>query len=141
MNLLIWVLSFFLILDCLLLGLLILLQLPKKEAGIGGTAFGGDAAVAVFGAGSGNALTKLTKYTAGIFLVLCLLLSWLGARQSKSGSLGVREKIAETATPASPVSSGLSNLLAPVPAATLPAASNAAVRTAAAATNASPAKP
>ena len=137
MNFIIWTLSFFLILNCLLLGLLILLQLPKKEAGIGGTAFGGDAAVAVFGAGTGNALTKLTKYTGGIFLALCLLLSWLGVRQSKSGATGVREQIAETA-PVAPVASmnaGLSNLLAPA------AATNLAPKTAAPASNAAPAKP
>jgi preprotein translocase subunit SecG len=60
-----------LVLDCLLLILLILIQLPKKEAGAG-MAFGGGATEALFGAGSGNALTKITKYVAGIFFVLSL---------------------------------------------------------------------
>jgi preprotein translocase subunit SecG len=68
------ILTIALFLDCLLLGLLILVQLPKKDAGVG-MAFGGGAADALFGAGSGNALTKLTKYSAGIFFVLVVLLS------------------------------------------------------------------
>ncbi len=62
-----------LVLDSLFLILLILVQLPKKEAGVG-QAFGGGATDALFGAGTGNALTKMTKYAAGIFLVLCLVL-------------------------------------------------------------------
>ena len=51
MGLLLGVLTFILVVDCLLLILLILIQLPKKEAGIG-TAFGGSATDALFGAGS-----------------------------------------------------------------------------------------
>ena len=57
-------------LDCILLVLLVLLQLPKKEAGAG-MAFGGAATDALFGAGSGNVLTKITKYVAGHFLWPC----------------------------------------------------------------------
>ena len=56
-------LTFLLVLNCLLLILLVLVQLPKKDAGAG-MAFGGGAADALFGAGSGNALTKITKYAA-----------------------------------------------------------------------------
>ena len=52
-------LTVILVLDCLFLVLLILIQLPKKEAGAG-IAFGGGATDALFGAGSGNALTKIT---------------------------------------------------------------------------------
>src|SRR4051812_49873892 len=66
-----------LILDCLFLTLLILVQLPKKEAGMG-QAFGGAATDALFGAGSGNALTKLTKWAAGIFFVLAVTLTLMG---------------------------------------------------------------
>src|SRR5437899_10365721 len=73
MNWLTYVLSFFLVIVCLLLMLLVLIQLPKKEAGMG-QAFGGGATDALFGAGSGTALTKMTKYTTGIFFVLSLLL-------------------------------------------------------------------
>lgn len=65
------ILTVVLLLDSLFLILLVLVQLPKKEAGIG-QAFGGSATDALFGAGSGNALTKMTKYAAGIFFVLTL---------------------------------------------------------------------
>src|SRR5438093_5824499 len=74
MSFLIGLLTVVLVLNCSLLVLLVLVQLPKKEAGIG-TAFGGGATDALFGAGSGNVLTKVTKYTAGIFLGLALVLS------------------------------------------------------------------
>ena len=54
MSLLIAFLTFILVVNCLLLILLVLVQLPKKEAGAG-VAFGGGATDALFGAGSGNA--------------------------------------------------------------------------------------
>ncbi len=67
-------LTVLLVLDCLFLILLVLIQLPKKEAGAG-LAFGGGATDALFGAGSGNALTKITKYTAVVFFVLLMIIS------------------------------------------------------------------
>jgi preprotein translocase subunit SecG len=76
------ILTVFLILDCLFLMLLVLVQLPKKEAGMG-QAFGGAATDALFGAGSGNALTKMTKYATVIFFVLTLGLSLLNAAQAR----------------------------------------------------------
>src|SRR5437667_2019451 len=82
MNWITYVLSFFLVIACLLLMLLVLIQLPKKEAGMG-QAFGGGATDALFGAGSGTALTKMTKYTTGIFFVLTLLLWILKAQEVK----------------------------------------------------------
>ena len=57
------------VLDCLLLILLVLIQLPKKEAGAG-IAFGGAATDALFGAGAGNVLTKATNYATVAFFVL-----------------------------------------------------------------------
>lgn len=65
-----------LVLVCLFLILLVLMQLPKKEAGAG-LAFGAGATDALFGAGSGNFLTKATKYTAIAFFVLALILGIL----------------------------------------------------------------
>ena len=59
--------------------LLVLVQLPKKDAGAG-MAFGAGTADALFGAGSGNALTKITKYTTGVFLGLAFLLGYLMVR-------------------------------------------------------------
>lgn len=90
MNILTWLLTFLLVLDCLVLILLVLIQLPKKEAGMG-QAFGGGATDALFGAGSGNALTKLTKYTAGIFFALTLLISILFTHQSRKGAGDLRD--------------------------------------------------
>jgi preprotein translocase subunit SecG len=80
---LIGILTVFLILDCLFLMLLVLVQLPKKEAGMG-QAFGGAATDALFGAGSGNALTKMTKYATVVFFVLTLSLSLLNASQARN---------------------------------------------------------
>jgi protein translocase SecG subunit len=62
--------------------LLVLVQLPKKEAGMG-QAFGGAATDALFGAGSGNALTKMTKYATAVFFLLTLSLSLLNASQAR----------------------------------------------------------
>ena len=96
MSLLIGLLTFILVTNCLFLLLLILVQLPKKEAGIG-TAFGGGATDALFGAGSGNVLTKLTKYSSGIFLGLALLLSVLIVRQNNDRSRGLQQELLKKA--------------------------------------------
>jgi preprotein translocase subunit SecG len=90
MSFLIGVLTFFLVVNCAVLILLVLVQLPKKDAGAG-LAFGGGAADALFGAGSGNALTKITKYAAIIFFVLALLIGVLQDR-SYSGNVAAFEK-------------------------------------------------
>jgi preprotein translocase subunit SecG len=79
MSLLIIFLSVLLFLDCVLLICLVLLQLPKKEAGAG-LAFGAAATDALFGAGSGNVLTKITKYVAGGFFGLALVLAVLSSK-------------------------------------------------------------
>ncbi len=70
------ILTVVLLANCVLLILLVLVQLPKKDAGAG-IAFGGGAADALFGAGSGNALTNITKWAAGIFFVMALILGAL----------------------------------------------------------------
>src|SRR5688500_2100950 len=112
MQLLITFLTVVLVINCLFLILLVLIQLPKKEAGAG-LAFGGGATDALFGAGSGNALTKLTKYSAGIFLGLALMLGIMNARIHHSGGSDVRRALAArkntpatapVATPAAPAS-------------------------------------
>lgn len=94
MSIVIWLLTFLLILDCLVLILLVLIQLPKKEAGMG-QAFGGGATDALFGAGSGNALTKMTKYTVAIFFVLTLMISVLFGKQNRSGSGDLRNILSD----------------------------------------------
>lgn len=92
MSLVIGFLTFILVMDCLFLMLLILIQLPKKEAGAG-IAFGGAATDALFGAGSGNALTKMTKYAGTIFLGLALSLSLLNSHHSQQRKRGVDEEL------------------------------------------------
>jgi preprotein translocase subunit SecG len=107
MTIVIWILTFFLVLDCLLLGLLVLMQLPKKEAGLG-QAFGGATTDALFGAGSGNFLTKATKYAAGIFFALTLLVYMLQAHQARGKAGDPREQLSReeraglTTKPATP---------------------------------------
>src|SRR5512143_1048746 len=90
------ILTFFLVVDCLLLILLVLIQLPKKEAGLG-QAFGSAATDALFGAGSGTALTKMTKYATGIFFVLTFLLAILNAQHSKTRGRGFEKQMQEAA--------------------------------------------
>jgi len=93
-SLVIGFLTFILILDCVFLVFLVLLQLPKKEAGAG-VAFGGGATDALFGAGSGNMLTKITKWTAGIFFSLCLVLAVMSGHQSRqTGARSLTEELA-----------------------------------------------
>src|SRR6266436_6245146 len=93
MGFLIGLLTFIMVLDCLLLILLVLIQLPKKEAGAG-LAFGGSATDALFGAGSGTVLTKITKYCATAFFILALMLAVMWNtflhRSSSSFSKGLR---------------------------------------------------
>jgi preprotein translocase subunit SecG len=76
-------LEIILFLISLFLILLVLVQLPKKEAGLG-TAFGGGTTDALFGAGAGNVLTQLTKYCTILFLVLCLVSGMLYKHGSES---------------------------------------------------------
>jgi preprotein translocase subunit SecG len=90
-------LSLLMFLDCLLLVLLVLLQLPKKEAGAG-MAFGGGATDALFGAGSGNVLTKITKYAGGAFFILAIVMAMVAARQNKtSGAEALTEALSKQA--------------------------------------------
>ena len=136
MSFIIGILTVLLVLNCLLLILLVLIQLPKKDAGVG-MAFGGGAADALFGAGSGNALTKITKYATGIFFLMALILGHWESHLHQSSSASEFEKqvqqkqmqtpIAQPPPPSQPAAAPMSNLLtqpltlptsAPVPAPT-----------------------
>jgi preprotein translocase subunit SecG len=98
MGFLIGILTMVMVADCLALILLVLIQLPKKEAGAG-LAFGGAATDALFGAGSGNVLTKITKYAAGTFFVLCILLSVMQSYHYRSQSNAFRNAIEQAGGP------------------------------------------
>lgn len=97
-DLLAFLLTTVLVVDCLVLMLLILVQLPKKEAGAG-IAFGAGTADALFGAGSGNALTKMTKYAATVFLALSVVLSAMSANRGGRATRSL-EKALESGAPA-----------------------------------------
>lgn len=104
MSVVIFLLSTVLVLTCLFLVLLVIVQLPKKEAGAS-MAFGGGMGEMILGAGSGNVLTKITKYTAGIFLVCSLLLSWLVSHRAHQSETGVSRALERAAAaPATPPS-------------------------------------
>src|SRR6185312_1739395 len=93
---LIIMLSVVMVLDCVILCFLVLMQLPKKEAGAG-LAFGGGATDALFGAGSGNFLTKTTKWTAGIFFALALVLSLLQSYRAHQPGSDFLQRVKEHA--------------------------------------------
>lgn len=111
MSLFIGILTFFLIINCAVLILLVLVQLPKKDAGAG-LAFGGGAADALFGAGSGNALTKITKYSTIAFFALALSIGILQDRAHRTNTSEFQKLVDQAPAPASAP--------ATVPAATVP---------------------
>jgi preprotein translocase subunit SecG len=88
------ILTVLLVVNCLLLILLVLVQLPKKDAGAG-MAFGGGAADALFGAGSGNVLTKITKWAAGIFFGMALVLSLVQQSAHSSNTPAFEQAVQE----------------------------------------------
>ncbi len=123
MSILIWLLTAILVLDCLLLMLLVLIQLPKKEAGMG-QAFGAATTDALFGAGTGNVLTKLTQYSTAVFFVATLLISVLQTQQARARTGDPRLKLS------------MEEKLSAVPKQAAAAATNATAAAVTAATNA-----
>ena len=95
MGFLIGLFTVVMVLDCLVLILLVLIQLPKKEAGMG-LAFGGAATDALFGAGSGNVLTKITKYAATMFFVLAVVLSLMQSTYHRRNTLLFEQKLQQS---------------------------------------------
>ena len=96
------VLTFLLVINCVLLILLILMQLPKKDAGAG-MAFGGAAADALFGAGSGNFLTQTTRYATIVLFVLALGLGYVEDRVYNQNSGSEFEKAVEQKQSQTPI--------------------------------------
>jgi len=99
MSLLIGLMTVILVLTCVVLILLVLVQLPKKDAGAG-LAFGGGATEALFGAGSGNMLTKITKYAAVAFFVLTMSVAILQSRIHHSRTLELERLLQQPAATA-----------------------------------------
>ncbi len=109
-------LTVILLLNSLLLILLVLVQLPKKDAGAG-LAFGGGAADALFGAGSGNALTKITKWGTVAFIVIALVLGYLqdSLHRSDAGGADFLKSVGAKQTQTSVTPQPASQTLAPTP--------------------------
>jgi len=99
MGFLIGLLTVVLVLDCLILIFLVLIQLPKKEAGAG-LAFGGAASDALFGAGSGTVLTKITKYAATAFFGLAVFISLMQGWSHRRTASEFEKKIQQASPPA-----------------------------------------
>lgn len=133
MQIIIWIVTALLVLTCIFLILLVLVQLPKKEAGAG-MAFGGGTADALLGSGSGTALTKFTGYVVAAFFVLALGLSLMRTHQDSAKTSAVADALKKEASQ-KPAPSTLpvlsSNLLQTAPKATNKAAVMLEVPTAA----------
>ena len=128
MGFIIGLLTFVLVLDCIALILLVLMQLPKKDAGAG-LAFGGGATDALFGAGSGNVLTKATKYAATIFFALALVVGIMQSNYHNRSQTELEKAVA--AQPTALPGTLQTPLTAPSvePSATVPAATDFTLET------------
>src|SRR3977135_605121 len=98
MGFIIGLLTLAMVLLCGVLILLVLIQLPKKDAGAG-LAFGGSATDALFGAGSGTVLTKITKYAAGTFFVLAIVLAIMQSKYHSRTATDFERKLGEAGKP------------------------------------------
>jgi preprotein translocase subunit SecG len=105
------------VLDSVILVLLVLIQLPKKEAG-GVLAFGASGADALFGAGSGNMMTKITKYAATAFFVLAIVLSLLQSAYHNRHVSAFGENLGKTQQPSAAVPPAATTPTAPAPSST-----------------------
>src|SRR5882757_3920302 len=94
MGFLIGLFTLVMVLDCLILVFLVLIQLPKKEAGAG-LAFGAGATDALFGAGSGTVLTKITKYAATTFFVVAVVLAIMQSNHRSSSTKEFERKLGQ----------------------------------------------
>ena len=139
MNFIAGVLTVLLIINCVLLVLLVLVQLPKKDAGAG-MAFGGGAADALFGAGSGNVLTKITKWGTGTFFTLSLALGLMEVNLHRN-STSEFEKQLQQKQSQMPAGQPQAAPSATAPATAAPTTTNAPGLLLLSATNSAPAQP
>jgi protein translocase SecG subunit len=132
MSFIIGLLLFVLFLNAIFLILLILVQLPKKETGVG-MAFGGGAGEALFQGGAASALSKMTTKATIAFLCFTVVVSVLVSANSSSRSSGKISKLLEeestTSLPSTdniPVQVGSSNqtVVTPQPEVEIPVPQN-----------------
>lgn len=117
MSIVIWILTFFLVLASAFLILIVLAQKAKSDGGMG-SAMGGGMAEAAFGAETSNVLSKSTIYAAIAFFVLALLLYLTRLHQQKHGSVGGGlPTIPVSTAPAMPPAAGTAPAAVAVPAA------------------------
>lgn len=117
LNISVYIVFAFLLIDCALLLLVVLMQRPKQE-GLG-AAFGSQMTDQVFGAQTTDVLKKATVLFGSLFMILCFALGVLiNAQHAKSETrLTGKEKVEESVAPESTVPA------APAPAeSTVPAA-------------------
>lgn len=109
------------IIACLFLIALVLLQDPKASGG--SAMFGGTGSNTVVGAtGGATLLQRLTRYSAIVFGVCCLLLTMMSRREASSGSVfenlqdtGAKAPISAPADPAQATIPGSTTDMAPQP--------------------------
>ncbi|HIX88872.1 MAG TPA: preprotein translocase subunit SecG [Candidatus Akkermansia intestinavium] len=124
LNISVYIVFAFLLIDCALLLLVVLMQRPKQE-GLG-AAFGSQMTDQVFGAQTTDVLKKATVLFGSLFMILCFTLGVLiNAQHAKSETrLTGKEKVEEAVAPESTVPAAQSTVpAAPAPAeSTVPAA-------------------
>ena len=97
------VLIFLLVLVSLFLGLLVLVQKPRSDSGLG-TAMGGGVAEATFGAETGNVLTRSTIILAVAFFIIAFgaYLGQIYVAKHKDKSAESLPSIPASSAPAAP---------------------------------------
>ncbi len=113
-----------LFLVCILVVLVILMQRPSANAGMG-SALGGGAAETVFGGESANVLSKMTTTLTVILFILSfgLYLGFVAREKTAPKALDAKATapVAAPAAPAAPASAAAKPQSTPAPAATTPA--------------------
>lgn len=108
---------------CILVVLIILMQRPSANAGMG-AALGGGAAESVFGGESANVLSKMTSTLTVILFILSfgLYLGFVAREKKAPSALDAASTAAPAAAPAAPASAAPATPAAPAaPAAPAPA--------------------
>ena len=96
------ILLFFYVIDCLFMGLVIMMQRSKQE-GLG-AAFGGGFTESVWGAQTSNVLVKATVWAAIFFFILSISLARLYSHRATLMEKGsaVQQELSKPVTPATP---------------------------------------
>jgi preprotein translocase subunit SecG len=124
MSIVLWILTFVLILVSLFLILIVLMQ-KSKDGGMGAT-LGGGMAEATFGAETGNVLSRSTIYASILFFVLAMALYLGRIYERKHASAVAGSALPTIAVPAAAPTSATPAPVAPVTVNTAPASGTAA---------------